>query len=1018
MNISGFLRSLRLWAGVAVILAITAAAVGATWYVVERTTATQTQDAAERTSAIVAGSAASYADQLSRQILAIDQTLSVMVRDWETDPRRFDLESWRARSLVLNGIARDMFLADENGVIRQSSVAEFLGQSAADLDVFRDAAEHAQDKASLYLGAPSVNPIMRQWHLDAARTLHHPDGSFAGIIVADYRLAAITDVFKASTPAGNAYAALIGLTDGRLRAVFSPQTATQSTTQDASIADTPMFAAVDAVGSGLWVGPSAGDAVVRIHAFRRLPGRDLAVISGLDQQESLRPAFLWRLQSRLFAAAVSGLLTVVAILLMSELRALRNRAARSRETQAGLAAANALAEVSRAQADATARRLKATFAAVTEGIAVFDAHLDLVEWNGLFPDHAGINASLIRTGLPMEDLLRGQAEAGCFGIIADIDAEVDRRAALFRAGNFGDSQSFSADGRAIELRCLPLPEGGFVALYADVTNMRQARQSLRDARGALENERNARMRFLGALTHEVRDRITVLMRSIGWLRTLGLTPPQTEALDRVHRTGENLASLVSDMDEVPQMEAGRLPLRPALLAIEPLLRDIVATIEPAARDRGLTVYLIAYESAPSELIADPYRVRQIVSLLLTEALRYATPGAIWLMADAGAEGDQQGTALRITIRGFGTPIPEDRRAMMFRPFDAVRAPDGINPDGTVDETGGTGLGPAIARYLAGLMGGDLACETWGTADGRTGNDFQLLLPRVLLPGQDGRAPGTAAAGTRPMPRTRILLAGPHTGVRRAAITMLERDGHMVDAPRTGAEAIQALDTTPYDIVFVDSVLPDLSLEMVADSVRALPGPPRTVPLLAIAETHQPYEAAAWHDAGVDEILAGPPGLQELNDAIGRHVWLTGAAGRGPSLGPSWEEELEEGVQVVSPARIHELRSNIHAEQLHDMAEECLADLAHRLPALRRSLAASSPGAITAHAHAMVGMAGGYGLAALEARLRAVLNAVREQRLDTIDGAADVIEADLIRGSATLRRALRGSAASASGAAGS
>ena len=111
-----------------------------------------------------------------------------------------------------------MFLADENGIIRQASVPEFIGQSAGDLDVFHDAAEHTNDKQGLYLGSAAVNPIMRQWHLDAARTLHHPDGSFAGIIDADYRLSSDQRRVRiAPLPPGNGFAAVIGLTDGKLQ---------------------------------------------------------------------------------------------------------------------------------------------------------------------------------------------------------------------------------------------------------------------------------------------------------------------------------------------------------------------------------------------------------------------------------------------------------------------------------------------------------------------------------------------------------------------------------------------------------------------------------------------------------------------------------------------------------------------------------------------------------------------------------------------------------------------------------
>jgi len=102
----------------------------------------------------------------------------------------------------------------------------------------------------------------------------------------------------------------------------------------------------------------------------------------------------------------------------------------------------------------------------------------------------------------------------------------------------------------------------------------------------------------------------------------------------------------------------------------------------------------------------------------------------------------------------------------------------------------------------------------------------------------------------------------------------------------------------------------------------------------------------------------------------------------------------------------ELRANLPRDDLLDMVEECIADLFHRMPAFRRSLATGASGAITAQTHAMVGMAGGYGMAVLEARLRAILTAVRAQRLDTIDGAADMVEADLTRAAAALRRTLR------------
>jgi signal transduction histidine kinase len=1010
VTLPGLLRSTRALLCVLLILASAAAIIGGAWYAALRTTEAQRLDAIQRTEATVNGLAANYSEQLSRQVLALDQTLDMMAREYETDPRRFDLENARARSKILAGISRDMFLADENGVIRQSSVSDYIGQGVGDLDVFREAAEHTNDKPKLYLGAATVNPIMRQWHLDAARTLHHPDGSFAGIIDADYRVSAITEIFAGAPPPGNGFAAVLSLTDGKLRAVFG----SAGGTPDASIADTPMFAAIDAGGSGLWVGPSASDAVVRIHAFRRLPGGDLAVVVGIDRDEAMGQVTAWQWQARIFAGGVTLLTLVVSLLLLTMLGAARRRFARDREVRARFAAANALAEVSRAEADAIGRRLQATFAAVTDGIAIFDAHLNLVEWNGLFPERSGVNASFIRTGMPMEDVLRMQAESGYFGAAADVEAEVDRRAALLRAGNFGASQSFNAGDRVIELRCRPLAEGGFVALYSDVTEGRRARQALRDARDALLREQSSRLRFLGVISHELRARAALLLRAIGQLGTNELGAPSgaplgvdetPQAIDRVRRVAETVADLATDATEVPRMEARAVGLRPALISVRPLLKDLVDTIQPAARDRGVTIYSIVNDAAPAELIVDPDRLRQIVTLLLSEAVRFAAPDTMWLLADGGADERGEPIALRLTIRGFGKPIPDADRAGVFPALDAIAAPDAAASAGDVSRQG-TGLGPAIARHLTALMGGQLRCEGWSTIDGRTGNDFVLTLPMEVLPGQRGRAPGQAPTEGRPLPRTRVLLAGALSGLRMAAVTMLQRDSHMVDAVASGEETVQSLRDSPYDIVFLDSVLPDMTVASVLATLRETPGPTRSIKVIVLAPAHDEADARAWRDAGADDILPDPPTLADLTAAIGRHVWLSRSTTPGLGSMPGLEQETEEGIPILAAERIAELRANIKPDDLAEMVEECIADLFHRLPALRRSLAAGAPGAITAQTHAMVGMAGGYGMAVLEARLRAILTAVRTRRLDTIDGAAAVVEADLTRAAAALRRTLR------------
>ena len=864
--LSGFLRSARSGLTVLATLAVAGGVIGFAWYTVAQSTAAHSRVATQQADAIVTGLAASYAEQIGRQTLAFDQILAMMAGDWEADPGRFNLEAARERATVLTGISRDIFLTDENGIIRQSSVPDYIGQSISGIDVFRDAAEHgSQMKSGLYLGAAAVNPIMRQWHLDAARTLHHPDGSFAGIIDADYRLSAITSVFAASAPVGNSFAALLGLTDGKLRAILGAAGATP----DASVADTTMFAAVSAGDAGLWVGPSATDAVIRIHAFRRVPGRDLAVIVGLDQSEVMQPVRTWQSQTRLFAGSISVLTAIIAILTLVGLRAVRRRAATTADARANLAASQALAEVSRAHADAIERRLHATFAAIADGVGIFDAHLNLIEWNEQFPERSGVDPGLIRTGMPMEDVLHSQVEAGYFGEVKDVEAEVDRRIALLRAGNFGASLSFQTAARVIELRCRPLAEGGFVALYSDVTEARRARQALWETREALGREQSSRVRFLDAIGVELNARAAALRRSIDRLRSMDVPAPM---LDPLRRVGASLTGLATDAVELPRMETGAVALRPALIEIRPLLRDLVDAVQPTAQNCGITLYQVVNDATPAELIADADRLRQIVNVLLHEALRIATPDTMWLLADAGEDDRNDAIALRITIRGFGTPIPNSMRTRMFPGFDGVAVATGA--DGSSGFLARTGLGPAIARHLTTLMGGLLSCEAWSAIDGRTGNDFTLTLPSDLLPGQRGRAPGQVPTEGKALPRTRVLLAGAVTGLRIATVTMLRRDGHMVDVAESGEAALRALRQVPYDIAFIDSVLQDGSAEVVIASIRDLTGPARIVPLIVMAHPHDEADERPWRDSGADDVLAANPTLEDFTNALRRHVWFS------------------------------------------------------------------------------------------------------------------------------------------------
>jgi signal transduction histidine kinase/ActR/RegA family two-component response regulator len=987
-----FLKPDKHLLGCLAILAAAACLIALTWLGTSRAVDRQRAEASDRIMATVANQALTFSEQVNRQILAVDQTLRILVRAWETDPRRFDLEAWRHQAAVLSGISRDMLLVDENGIIRQSSVPEAIGQNVSDQPFFTDAAQHAGEADHLFIGSAAIGQIMRLWHLDVARTLHRPDGSFAGVIDADYRISAITDVFSQTDLGAGAFVTVVGLQDGKLRAAVGPATIDP----DVSIADTPMFRAIRGADNGVWIGPSATDSVIRVHAFRRLPDRDLVVVVGEDQQEALAPANAWRMEAYFFAGCISLLLLIMAGILIRGVRQAHKRELRLAEDRAMFAAANAQLEVARARADAKTEQLEATLAGMTDGVAMVDAHMCLVEWNARFPEIAGIPADILRVGQPMEEILRAQARGGQFGAV-DVEAEVQRRIAALRSGRVGTTIRERPDGRTLELRRNRLPDGGFVTLYSDVTDRQRAEDALREARGIAEAANAAKSRFVAVVSHEIRTPLNALLNTLRLLADSSLAPAQASLVAMARQSGDALFGLINDVLEMSRMEAGQLTLRPSRFALRPLLESCVEMFRAQAAERGIAFDLQFAPRTPTELLTDPGRLRQVLLNLLSNAVKFAAPGPVVLAAVPIGT-----TGVRLTVRDSGPVIPEADRQRLFRPFSRLERPEGDDPIGT-------GLGLAICRHLVSLMGGEIGCEPQTSADGRTGNGFWVDLPQVGLPEPltSGEPDADLPAGElrlgRRLPRTRILLVDDVVANQVVTATLLRREGHHVDVASSGAAAIAIVGSKPYDLVFMDSFMPGMSGQEATQHIRSLTGPASRVPIIALTANVSSGDESAFRAAGMDGLLGKPVSLPELLDTIGRHVWHTEPDAL-PEPPVAVTGAHGEATPLLATDRVTELRDNLPAEMLNTLIDECLTDLENRLPALRRALNTGALAAISAQAHAMVGMAAGYGMAALESTLRSIMDAAREGQVQS--DLAAVVEDELNRSAAALRKALQ------------
>jgi signal transduction histidine kinase/DNA-binding NarL/FixJ family response regulator/HPt (histidine-containing phosphotransfer) domain-containing protein len=976
--------------GLVGIVASTVTLIALTWIGTLTATRTERADAEARVSANVANQAQVFDEQLQRKLLEVDQTLRILARAWETDPGRFSLLAWRGQLVLLNDLSPNVSIADERGTVHHDTVPEAVGLNVSERDYFRYEAERVFDEDRMFISPTAMDSVIRQWHLNLARRLHHPDGSFAGVIVAGLRISALGSFYQMADIGSHGIIAVVGMERGRVRVAVGPNPIDPGSI----IADTDMFKAMQADPDGVWIGRSALDGIERAHGFRHVADRDLEVVVGIDRAEAMRATNAWVTAAYVFAGGITVLLLALAGILLHDLHAARRRAAAVAHDRAVLAAANSQLELAKTLADDKTAQLEATLAGMTDGVAMVDARMQMVEWNPRFPEVAGVPSGILRVGLPMEDVLRAQAAAGQFGDV-DIEAEVARRMAALRSGSFATTtERTRPDGKVLELRRNRQPDGGFVTLYTDITARKQTETALREAGAVAEAATQAMSRFVAIVSHEIRTPLNALLNSLTLLADSSLAPTQQALVDMCRQSGDALLALVNDILEMSKMEAGQLVLRPSTFMLRQLIESTLEMFRAQAAERGIALRLSVGTAVPAELHTDPGRLRQVLINLLSNAVKFAAAGEVRVTAETRLAGGR--TRLRLAVRDRGPVIPEEARSRLFKPFSRIEQPGAEGPLGT-------GLGLAICRHLVTLMGGEIGCDVWTMAGRAAGNEFWIVVPVTAPPSHAAAAPARADARPRRfLPRTRILLVEDILANQLVTATLLRREGHQVDIASNAQEAISAVASRPYDLVFMDIFMPGMSGLDAAKQIRGMAGPAATVPIVALTANVCPEDQALCAAAGMNGMLGKPVALVELLDALARHVWPH-RPDRATLDAPSVPRQATPS-PILSAARLDELRGALPADTLGSLIEDCLADLSERLGSLQQALQRDATEQAIADAHAMAGTAAEYGMAALERRVRTLMRLMREEPA-SVTAIAEELEAEIFRAATALREAL-------------
>ena len=354
---------------------------------------------------------------------------------------------------------------------------------------------------------------------------------------------------------------------------------------------------------------------------------------------------------------------------------------------------------------------------------MFDADQRLVVSNKRFFEITGIAPDVIVAGMTTNDLM---------GFLAEVNSPLEADTPYDRANPKEDGVLCLANGNIVALLCQTMANGGEVITFENITQrwrgeeqnrvmvarLRATQDELRHALLAAEASSTAKSSFLANMSHEIRTPLNGILGMAQVLELEQLSPSQVEKVETILELGKTLMALLNDVLDLSKIEAGMLRIEPR----DGNLRDTFFYVQKLfwgrAQEKCIALNVEVDISAPDQVRFDHIRVRQCVSNLVSNAIKFTDAGSITIAVHCDGVGERE-FIIRVDVTDTGIGMSEEEVGRLFSEFSQADA-------STTRKYGGTGLGLAITRKLARLMGGDATVVTTPGA----GSTFTLPFERL------------------------------------------------------------------------------------------------------------------------------------------------------------------------------------------------------------------------------------------------------------------------------------------------